>query len=122
MAFRALVRSDAWKEEFLSRPIGAREDIARGLRQQSEAHKMSESSFTDVDSLAAGAMLRQADATTLVHGHTHQPATHTLGSGMQRIVLSDWDLAAQPPRSQVLRLTRGAVSQAKIERISPLSA
>ena len=28
-----------------------------------------------------------------------------LGNGLQRTVLSDWDLAATPPRAEVLRLT-----------------
>ncbi|RYY70403.1 MAG: UDP-2,3-diacylglucosamine diphosphatase, partial [Comamonadaceae bacterium] len=37
--------------------------------------------------------------------HTHRPAQHDLGDGCQRIVLSDWDAAAHPPRAQVLCLT-----------------
>ncbi|HET6829090.1 MAG TPA: UDP-2,3-diacylglucosamine diphosphatase, partial [Ramlibacter sp.] len=40
----------------------------------------------------------------LIHGHTHKPATHTPAPGLQRIVLSDWDADAQPPRLQALRL------------------
>ena len=48
--------------------------------------------------------LLAARAGTLIHGHTHQPAEHDLGDGQQRVVLSDWDLAAQPPRAQVLQL------------------
>ena len=40
----------------------------------------------------------------MVHGHTHKPADHDLGAGLRRIVLTDWDAAAAPPRMQVLRL------------------
>ena len=57
----------------------------------------------NVDTLAAVQLLTQAKATTLIHGHTHKPATHDLGSGLDRVVLSDWDAAATPPRAQVLR-------------------
>ena len=41
----------------------------------------------------------------LIHGHTHRPAEHDLGDGMKRVVLSDWDLAATPPRGDVVRLS-----------------
>jgi UDP-2,3-diacylglucosamine hydrolase len=45
----------------------------------------------------------------LIHGHTHQPANHVLAQAgvnpKERIVLSDWDLQAHPPRAQALRLT-----------------
>jgi UDP-2,3-diacylglucosamine hydrolase len=40
-----------------------------------------------------------------VHGHTHKPAEHVLGCDRRRIVLSDWDASASPPRVEVLRLT-----------------
>jgi UDP-2,3-diacylglucosamine hydrolase len=52
------------------------------------------------------AWLREADARTLIHGHTHQPADHALADGRQRLVLSDWDLQAANPRAEVLRLSR----------------
>jgi UDP-2,3-diacylglucosamine hydrolase len=50
------------------------------------------------------AWLDAADAQVMIHGHTHLPANHDLGGGRQRIVLSDWDLAAHPPRQEVLRI------------------
>ena len=50
--------------------------------------------------------LNAAEADRLVHGHTHQPANHPLGSG-QRHVLSDWSLDHAPHRAQVFRLQRG---------------
>jgi UDP-2,3-diacylglucosamine hydrolase len=61
--------------------------------------------WADVDADAARDWLRQAGADTLVHGHTHRPASHDLGHGMRRLVLSDWDAAAHPPRAQLLCLS-----------------
>ena len=62
------------------------------------------SHMADVDSAAAVQWLQAAQAPTLIHGHTHRPTVHSLGDGLQRVVLSDWDLAAVPPRADVLRL------------------
>ena len=39
-----------------------------------------------------------------MHGHTHKPAEHALDATHRRIVLSDWDAAAVPPRLEALRL------------------
>jgi UDP-2,3-diacylglucosamine hydrolase len=76
------------------------------MREQSEAHKQTpDKVWADVDTSAARAWLAQANASTLVHGHTHRPANHDLGGGLRRIVLSDWDAAAHPPRAQVLCLS-----------------
>ncbi|KRB97759.1 UDP-2,3-diacylglucosamine hydrolase [Hydrogenophaga sp. Root209] len=108
MRFREQVRQPIWQREFLARPLAERTAIARGLREQSEARKRSTASdpslWADVDTTAARDSLQAAGASTLIHGHTHRPAEHTLGNGLQRVVLSDWDAAAQPPRAEVLRL------------------
>lgn len=117
--FRTDVRSPAWQQAFLARPLAERQGIARGLREQSEARKRTSrpEDYADVDGAAARQWLAAAKATTLIHGHTHRPADHELGdvpnlmgapSGhgatqLQRVVLSDWDAAATPPRAQVLR-------------------
>ena len=72
-----------------------------------------------VDRAATLQWLRRANADTLIHGHTHQPADHALPGGRRRIVLSDWHLAASPPRAQVLRLTRSAdATGAQAQRLS----
>lgn len=109
MRFRAQVRTPEWQRNFLAQPLAQREGIARDMRMQSEARKRStghdRSLWADVDTDAARDWLRQAQAHTLIHGHTHRPATHQLGGdGLQRVVLSDWDLCATPPRAEVLRL------------------
>ena len=105
MRFRAQVRSPEWQQAFLAQPLQARQAIARGLRQQSEARKQSGAEYADVDSQAARQLLQDAHALRLIHGHTHKPAEHDLGDGMRRVVLSDWDADAQPARAEVLRLS-----------------
>lgn len=105
MQFRQQVRSTEWQQTFLAKPLAERQAIARGLRQQSEARKSSGADYADVDANAARQWLAQADCPTLIHGHTHKPATHDLGHGLQRVVLSDWDMAAPTPRAEVLRLS-----------------
>jgi UDP-2,3-diacylglucosamine hydrolase len=105
MAFRQQVRSADWQQAFLAKPLAERQAIARGLREQSEARKKSGAEYADVCAQAARLLLLQADATTLIHGHTHNPATHDLGNGLQRVVLGDWDAAAKPPRLEVMRLS-----------------
>jgi len=111
LQFRAQVRSDAWQHTFLAQALSARRATARELRTRSEAHKRGASRWVDVDDTEAAAWLRSAGAQTLVHGHTHRPADHALGSGLQRVVLSDWDLRADPPRAQVLRIDAQAQMQ-----------
>jgi len=102
--FRHVVRSPGWQADFLQKPLAQRLDIARGLRERSERHKKEHPEPAHVDAGAAAASLRQVGAHTLIHGHTHQPADHVLEDGLRQVVLSDWDLMADPPRAQVLRL------------------
>ncbi len=106
LRFRAQVRAPEWGDAFLARPLAERRALARQMRAQSEARKIDPRRvWADVDADAARAWLRAADARSLIHGHTHRPATYDMGEGLQRIVLSDWDAAAQPPRAQALRLS-----------------
>ncbi len=113
--FRLQVRNPAWQQEFLARPLAERQAIARSLRDQSESRKASGASYADVDDAAARDWLRTTGASTLIHGHTHQPADHLLDGSQtapwRRLVLSDWDAKAYPPRLQVLRLQTGQSPQ-----------
>ena len=111
--FRIQARSADWQQQFLAQPLATRRAQARGIRQESEAKKQSGASYADVDGPAAVAWLQAAGAHTLIHGHTHRPALHGLAPGLQRVVLSDWDAAALPPRLETLRL-----SSAGLERLS----
>jgi UDP-2,3-diacylglucosamine hydrolase len=113
--FRQQVRSPAWQAEFLAKPLAERQQIARCLREHSDARKGSGVPYADVDTQAACTWLRSAHASTLIHGHTHRPGEHVLDAlsqpPMRRLVLSDWDAMAQPPRLEVLRLHVGREPQ-----------
>ena len=101
LAFRAQVRSSAWQEDFLARPLAERMDVARALRAQSKAQhgeRLAQGrGYSEVDNTAARQALTQARSKLLIHGHTHRPQGHDLGTGLRREVLSDWDLGATPP-------------------------
>lgn len=109
--FRTQVRSDAWQSAFLAQPLEERRTIARGLRRASEARKSNGAEYADADPQMTTDWLDRAQASTLIHGHTHRPADHALPGGRSRVVLSDWDLAATPPRAQVLRLGTDGVAR-----------
>ena len=115
-AFRRQVRSPQWQADLLAQPLAARQALARQMREGSKAAQAAQLMASDLDADACRALLREAGTDTLVHGHTHRPAVHDLGGGMQRVVLSDWDFDAAPPRGDVIRLSaRGP------ERLPPWS-
>ncbi len=109
--FRQQVRTTAWMEAFLGKPLEERLALATGMRQASETRKSNQTAWVDVDNAAALAALTNTGCSDLIHGHTHQPAVHRLGPVHQRHVLSDWDATATPPRLQVLRATAGQTPQ-----------
>lgn len=104
--FRQKVRSADWQIDFLNKPLHERLALARAMRAQSESQKHSGAVYADADALMALSWLQAAGADRLVHGHTHQPADHPLGTGL-RHVLSDWSLDHAPARAQVFRMQRG---------------
>jgi len=131
MQFRQLVHSAQWQAGFLAKPLLERKEMARQLRMQSEAIKQDKkgqgdpSVYVDVDTGAALQSLQTAHATTMIHGHTHRPGKHTLGTGCERLVLSDWDLGALPPRADVLRIERATsnpTTTTKVQRLTPEQA
>jgi UDP-2,3-diacylglucosamine hydrolase len=122
--FRQQVRSAGWQQDFLAQPLAARLAMARELRRQSEARKQSGVAYADLDHAATRSWLTLNRAPTLIHGHTHRPATHDLGAGLQRLVLSDWDLTGPRPRAEALRLSldrRNPGGTVRVQRI-PLGA
>lgn len=106
LRFRDQVREPVWQKNFLARPLSERRAFARELRRKSEDRKHSGVPYADVDDSMVMTWLKAASARQMIHGHTHKPATHDLGAGFQRLVLSDWDVTATPPRAEVLRLSR----------------
>ena len=105
--YRRVVRHPGVQRAVLALPRPWRSAIGRRIRARSEAAKASqEAVYADVDAVAARGWLRASDAPVLVHGHTHRPASHPLGAGLVRHVLSDWHLdGAGTPRAEVLRWT-----------------
>lgn len=104
-SFRRQVRSSAWQQDFLAKPLEERLSLARAMRSQSETQKSIKAVYADADTAMALNWLKSSGARRLVHGHTHQPADHGLDSG-RRHVLSDWSLDHAPYRAQIMRLDR----------------
>lgn len=124
MAFRAQSRTRAWQDAFLSIPVVQRRAQVAAMRAQSESTKAAQMAADWVDVVAAEVAHSacNAGATSVIHGHTHQGLdfwldlhpTATLAQAAQRIqrhVTLDWDLHAQPPRAQVLRIAGERVSR-----------
>ena len=100
-ALRALVQR---RSDLVLENSAQRQQVARGMRAESEQLKRSGRDYPDVDTATALQWLRAADAPVLVHGHTQKPGEHALDATHRRIVLSDWDAGARPPRLEALRL------------------
>ncbi|WP_326494845.1 UDP-2,3-diacylglucosamine diphosphatase [Roseateles hydrophilus] len=110
-AWRATSRSTAWQAGFLAKPLAERQAFGRQAREQSRASQTAQLMATDLDADACRALLREAGATTLIHGHTHRPAEHDLGDGLRRVVLSDWDFETTPPRGDAIRLSAAGLQR-----------
>jgi len=88
--FKALVRSDAWQQEFLAKPLSERQDIANHLRKTSkQATQQKQNAITDVNQHSVLEYFKTHDVTQIIHGHTHRPAIHKI-QNLKRIVLGDW--------------------------------
>ena len=107
--YRRRVRDPAWGAQVLGRPLAERRALAASMRSESE-RKTAEHAGAgfDVDLASELRWMDAADAPTLVHGHTHRPASAALAPGRLRHVLSDWDLdhPGATPRAEVLRWQR----------------
>lgn len=88
---RRILRTNAFRIIGNSLPTAMRNFIARTLRGKSEAHKaMTAMNIMDANPDAALAAMNANQATTIIHGHTHRPAHHTLPDGRERWVMTDW--------------------------------
>ena len=100
-AFRAQTRDPAWQARFLSQPLAARLAFAAQARQASmvrqremiDGDRANFEAVTDVNPAEVEAVLARYGVATLIHGHTHRPAVHSLHAAdrdCRRIVLGDW--------------------------------
>jgi UDP-2,3-diacylglucosamine hydrolase len=122
LAFRAQVRQPAWQAQFLAQPLAQRQATAQAMRAQSEARKRTHTNYADVDTHAARAWLQATQCQVLLHGHTHHPAVHDLGDGLQRWVLSDWHASQTAPRGEVVtwrRAEAGSTNHGLVRRTLP---
>jgi len=91
---RATVREADWQRQFLALSVASRRALADAARVGSQAHTRAvEHAITDVNSDSVALAIRKAGTATLLHGHTHRPAIHSLrvdGRPCTRIVLGDW--------------------------------
>ena len=117
--YRAVVRSPVAQRVFAALPFALRRGIGRALRRRSGRREpRPKGGYVDVDRDASLALLRGAQAPTLVHGHTHAPATHALAPGFARVVLSDWELDhGAAPRAEVVRWSATGFS-----RMAPITS
>ncbi len=114
--FRLKSRAAAWRNEFLSKPLEQRRELARTMRAQSEAAKKEKSAqIMDVNLSAVLQAANVAQVNIVLHGHTHRSAMHQHARinhslvapndsrpALNRIVLSDWDFESVAPRGNTL--------------------
>ena len=109
LQFRRMVRNPVWQAQVLALPLSERRARAQSMRSESERRAAEHrGDYADVDRAIAVEQLQATKATTLIHGHTHRPATDALAPGLIRHVLSDWDLD-HAERAEVLRWSDGGV-------------
>jgi UDP-2,3-diacylglucosamine hydrolase len=117
---RATVREADWQRQFLALSIASRRALANAARAGSQAHTAAlEYAITDVNADSVAMALRGAGTLTLLHGHTHRPAIHTLqvdGRPCTRIVLGDWY-----DQGSLLRWDRDGPELVSLSRYPPSS-
>ena len=117
--FRAKVRDPQAQARFLKLPYWLRRLIARWLRWRSQGRRYDArtQAITDVDVATVEDEARDQGYATLIHGHTHRPATHDHivdGIHVERWVLADWsaergEYLVWDDASDDLRLTRHTI-------------
>ena len=97
---RAVLRSQDWQRDILSKSIEERRAFGAGLRAQSKAANANKAgNIMDVNSDAVDALVREHDAALFIHGHTHRPGRHHLmdehpRENRLRVVLGAWERCA----------------------------
>jgi UDP-2,3-diacylglucosamine hydrolase len=95
MAFRQMTRTTEWQKKILSLSLDERRAYANSLRKTSQSMtSLKADDILDVTPADVVKVMSEHNVSTLIHGHTHRPKTHTLainGSPAKRIVLGDWE-------------------------------
>ncbi|WP_299593207.1 UDP-2,3-diacylglucosamine diphosphatase [uncultured Microbulbifer sp.] len=94
MAFRQQARNPQWQQALLAKSLEERRQIAAQIRSVSTSMNSSKAEdIMDVTPDEVVKVMREHKVQTLIHGHTHRPARHSLsidGLPGERIVLGDW--------------------------------
>ncbi len=92
--FRRVVRNPAAQWLLRHMSLERRQGLARKMREGSRMHVTATApEIMDVNADAVAAAFRRSGVRTMIHGHTHRPAIHSLvvdGEPRRRIVLGDW--------------------------------
>ncbi|MFK4134245.1 UDP-2,3-diacylglucosamine diphosphatase [Pseudomonas luteola] len=95
-------------------PLKKRRKLARKLRNESKVQTRQKAmDIVDVTPEEVEGIMRRTRTQTLIHGHTHRPATHQFmldDSAATRIVLGDWDRYGW-----VLKISRDRLEQERFE-------
>lgn len=101
--FRKYADNKFWRALFLMFPLKCRYWAAKTAREKSQAryarhpHENGDDkkpNITDVNQTTVENWLQKFNVLTIIHGHTHRPATHEFtlnGKSAKRIVLNAWD-------------------------------
>lgn len=88
--FRNLVRNKDWQEDFLSKDLMERKEVAKNLREISSLeNKAKDEAIMDVNQNEVLKVIKNYSIDVLIHGHTHRPCIHD-ENGVPRMVLGDW--------------------------------
>lgn len=116
MLFRAWTRQVWLQKLFYKLPIKWRISIANKARRKSKekqsAPAYDHSKGEVVDSTVTAIFKQHPDINGIIHGHTHKPQTHHItvdGKDYWRVVLPDWELDHEPPRSGYAILNKDGV-------------
>jgi len=117
--FRRISHSRAGRRFFLSWPLRWRLALAERMRNKSHTTWTSERmAIADVTPDAVAALFRSSGTVTMIHGHTHLPATHReLIDGVQteRWVIPDWDLDHGKARGGYLKLDADGIESLPLD-------
>jgi UDP-2,3-diacylglucosamine hydrolase len=90
-AWRRKARDPAFQADFLAKPVAERRRLTAQMREKSkEVVRGKTAEIMDVNAQAVAEALRRHGVRRLIHGHTHRPGRHKVGSDAERWVLPDW--------------------------------
>lgn len=92
--FRKMVRDPSWQQQFLSKPLEERSQIAKSVRERSKQETATKNEYImDVNQDETNTTFINNGVDLIIHGHTHRPAIHQNsidGHNVTRVVLGDW--------------------------------